>query len=154
MTFVLRTDRPADRLRDYYQPISQFTKCEYTLDCIDCHTRTEAMGDGDIHSSKKEIQYIRCQTCHGTPSELPIAKTLTDPNDIAFHQARLNPVVELKLGDTVLVTDKGEPLWNAGAAGWLLRAGGQGHGTTVQVSPRAGIRLHPGSHSAGLAVLS
>jgi hypothetical protein len=115
MTFVQRADQPADRLHNYYQPIAQFTKCEYTLDCVDCHTRAEAMGDGDIHSNKKEIQYIRCQTCHGTPVQLPQTKTLTDPNDIAFRLALLNPVVNLKVGDTILVTDKGEPLWNTRA---------------------------------------
>ena len=112
MTFVQRTDQPTDRLHNYYQPIAQFTKCEYTLDCIDCHTRTEAMGDGHIYSSKKDIQYIQCKTCHGTPTQLPRSKTLTDPNDIAFRLAGLNPVVNLQLGDTILVTDKGEPLWN------------------------------------------
>jgi hypothetical protein len=112
MTFVQRSDVPADRLHNYYQPIAQFTKCEYTLDCIDCHTRAEAMGDGDIHSNKKDIQYIQCQTCHGTPTQLPQTKTLTDPNDIAFRLAQLNPVVDLKIGSTVLATDKGEPLWN------------------------------------------
>ena len=112
MTFVARTDLPTDRLHAYYQPIAQFTKCEYTLDCIDCHTRTEAMGDGSLYSSKKAIQYIQCLTCHGTPTQLPLTRILTDPNDIAFRQAFLNPVVDLKLGDTVLVTSKGEPLWN------------------------------------------
>lgn len=115
MTFVPRTDQPVDRLHDYYQPISQFTKCEYTLDCVDCHTRTEVMGDGDIHSNKKDIQYIQCQTCHGTPTQLPLSRTLTDPNDIAFRQAQLDPILDLKLGDTVLVTGKGEPLWNTRA---------------------------------------
>ncbi len=112
MTFVERTDQPTDRLHNYYQPIAQFTKCEYTLDCTDCHTRTEAMGDGQIYSKKTDIQYIQCQTCHGTPTQLPLTKTLTDPNDIAFRLAGLNPVVNLQLGDTILVTDKGEPLWN------------------------------------------
>ncbi len=112
MTFVPRADQATDRLEAYYQPIAQFTKCEYTLDCVDCHTRTEAMGDGDIQSSKTEIQYIQCKTCHGTPQQLPLTKTLTDPNDIAFRLAQLNPVVTLKLGDRILVTDKGEPLWN------------------------------------------
>ena len=112
MTFVERTDQLTDRLHNYYQPIAQFTQCEYTLDCIDCHTRTEAMGDGDIHSSMKDIQYIQCKTCHGTPTQLPLTKTLTDPNDIAFRLAQLNPVVSLQIGDTILTTDKGEPLWN------------------------------------------
>ena len=112
MIFEPRTDQPTDRLHDYYQPIAQFTRCEWTLDCLDCHTRTEAMGDGSLYGSKFDIQYIRCKTCHGTLTELPQTITLTDPNDIAFRQALLNPVVDLKLGDTVLVTEKGEPLWN------------------------------------------
>ena len=112
MTFIERSDHPTDRLHDYYQPIAQFTKCEYTLDCVDCHTRDEAMGDGDIHANQKDIQYIQCKTCHGTPTELPLTKTITDPNDIVFRLAMLNPVLELKVGDTVLVTEKGEPLWN------------------------------------------
>ena len=112
MVFQPRTDTPSDRLHNYYQPIAQFTKCEYTLDCVDCHTRIEAMGDGSLYSSKFDIQYIRCKTCHGTPSELPRTIPLNDPNDIAFRQALLNPVLDLKVGDSVLVTDKGEPLWN------------------------------------------
>ncbi len=70
------------------------------------------MGDGDIHSSEADIQYIQCKTCHGTPTQLPLTKILTDPNDIAFRQALLNPVVDLQLGDTVIVTDKGEAMWN------------------------------------------
>ncbi len=112
MSFVERDDNPTDRLHAYYQPIAQFTKCEYTLDCVDCHTRIEAMGDGDLHSSKKDIQYIQCKTCHGTLTELPKAITLTDPNDLAFRLALLNPVLDLQLGDTILVTEQGEPLWN------------------------------------------
>ncbi|MFZ5858705.1 MAG: multiheme c-type cytochrome [Chloroflexota bacterium] len=112
MTFTERTDHPTRRIDNYYQPIAQFTQCEYTLDCIDCHTRNEAMGDGDIHADQKSIEYVQCKTCHGTLDELPRSKTLTDPNDIAFTLAFLNPVIDLKLGDMILVTEKGEPLWN------------------------------------------
>ncbi|MCB9134545.1 MAG: hypothetical protein H6636_03905 [Anaerolineales bacterium] len=112
MTFVERTDDPLQRIDDYYQPIAQFTQCEYTLDCVDCHTRGEVMGDGDIHSSQAEIEYVQCKTCHGTLTELPLTKTLTDPDDLAFTLAFLNPVVDLTLGDTILVTEQGEPLWN------------------------------------------
>jgi len=112
MSFVPRSDHSTSRLSDYYQPIAQFTRCEWTLDCVDCHTRTEVMGDGSLYSNKKDIQYIQCRTCHGTLTELPKTKTLTDPNHLAFRLAFLNPVIDLKLGDTVLVTEKGEPLWN------------------------------------------
>jgi hypothetical protein len=112
MKFVSRSDHPTDRLRDYYQPIAQFVQCEYTLDCIDCHTRIEAMGDGDIHSSKKDIQYVQCKTCHGTLTDLPATMTLTEENDVAFRLAQLNPIVELNVGDQVLATEQGEALWN------------------------------------------
>jgi hypothetical protein len=121
MQFHPRQDAPTDRLHDYYQPIAEFTRCEYTLDCADCHTRQEVMGDGHVYSSKKEIQYVRCKTCHGTPDALPLTHTITDENDIALRLAFLNPVIDLKVGDTILMTDKGEPLWNIrvlpGAAG-------------------------------------
>ncbi len=120
MSFVERSDEPTQRpstgsgrrIDDYYQPIAQFTQCEYTLDCIDCHTRSEAMGDGDIHANQSEMEYVQCKTCHGTLTELPQTQTLSDPGDIAFRLAQLNPVVDLQLGDTILVTEQGEPLWN------------------------------------------
>ena len=113
MTFEERTDQPADRLHDYYQPIAQFVRCEWTLDCIDCHTRLEAMGDGDLYGSKLDIQYTQCRTCHGTLDELPLTRTITSLDDLALRQAFLNPVLDLKVGDTILVTEKGEALWNA-----------------------------------------
>jgi hypothetical protein len=112
MQFVPRADHPGSRIEDYYQPIAQFVRCEWTLDCSDCHTRREAMGDGYLYSSQKEIQYVRCYTCHGTLDELPLTYTIRDPNDLALRMAFLNPVIDLKVGDTILVTEKGEPLWN------------------------------------------
>jgi len=112
MTFNPRTDQPADRLHDYYQPIAQFTLCEYELDCVDCHTSGEAMGDGALHPDQASAQYVECRTCHGTLAEPPLTRTLSDPNDIALRLARLNPTVPLALGDTIVVTAKGEPLWS------------------------------------------
>lgn len=115
MQFLPRTDqrlRSADRLHDYYQPIAQFVRCEWTLDCIDCHPRLEAMGDGDLYSSQKEIQYIQCRTCHGTLDELPLTRRITSADDLALRLARLNPVIDLRPGDVIIVTERGEALWN------------------------------------------
>jgi hypothetical protein len=112
MQFHPREDTPTDRLQDYYQPIAEFTRCEWTLDCVDCHTRQEAMGDGHIYNHKKEIQYVRCYTCHGTLDSLPLAYTIIEADDLALRLAFLNPVIDLKVGDTILMTDKGEPMWN------------------------------------------
>ncbi len=112
MQFHPREDQYTGRLHEYYQPIAQFVRCEYTLDCIDCHTQSEAMGDGDLHSSQAEIQYIQCNTCHGTMASLPREYIITNENDRALQLASLNPVIDLGVGDTILMTEKGEPLWN------------------------------------------
>jgi hypothetical protein len=112
MHFQERTDQPSNRLADYYQPIAQFTRCEWTLDCVDCHTRQEAMGDGHIYSNQKEAEYVRCYTCHGTLREPPLTRTIRDPNDIALRLAFVNPQFDLQVGDTIIVTERGEPLWN------------------------------------------
>ncbi len=130
MHFQARSDQPTNRLDDYYQPIAQFVRCEWTLDCIDCHTRQEAMGDGHIYSSQKEAEYVRCYTCHGTLDELPLTRTISDPNDLALRLAFVNPQFDLQVGDTIIITDRGEPLWNTrrlpdGSYELLAKASGQ-----------------------------
>jgi hypothetical protein len=116
ISFVHRRDQPTNRFEDYYQPIAQFVRCEWTLDCIDCHTRIEAMGNGDIQSSKKDIQYIQCSTCHGTIETLPQTRRVLGLDDLAMKLAFLNRQADaewdLLPGETILVTSQGEPLWN------------------------------------------
>jgi hypothetical protein len=112
MSFVPRPDTPTDRLHDYYQPITQFTRCEYELDCLDCHTRTEAMGDGYLYNNQKEQQYVQCKTCHGDLDSPPLTRAIRNEADIALRMAYLNPDIPLQIGDTIVVTVKGEQLWN------------------------------------------
>ncbi|MBN2548551.1 MAG: hypothetical protein JXB15_05320 [Anaerolineales bacterium] len=100
-----------DQSSDIYPPGTQFARCEWTLDCIDCHTRLESMGDGDLHSSQAEFQYVQCRTCHGTLTQLPRTRVLSTKDEVAYRLAFLNPVIEVAPGDTILVTDKGELLW-------------------------------------------
>jgi hypothetical protein len=110
--FVPRSDHPTDRKNDYYQPIAQFTRCEYELDCVDCHTREEAMGDGHLYNNQGEQQYVQCKSCHGTLTEPPRTKTITSNVDIALRQVFLNPVIDLQVGDRVVETERNEELWN------------------------------------------
>jgi hypothetical protein len=116
MAFDERTDLPAPgaaqatRLQEYYQPIGKFTLCEWELDCVDCHTGDEAMGDGHIYGSQADAQYVQCRTCHGTTTELPQVARITDPNDVALRRAKVNGNYTLQVGDQVVVTDKGEKL--------------------------------------------
>jgi hypothetical protein len=36
------------------------------MQCIDCHTARDAMGDGDLHATMDHAVEIECTTCHGT----------------------------------------------------------------------------------------
>lgn len=40
---------------------------ERGLHCIDCHTRREVMGDGNIYGHMDQATKIECRTCHGMP---------------------------------------------------------------------------------------
>ncbi|MCI0476365.1 MAG: hypothetical protein L0Y55_08960 [Anaerolineales bacterium] len=126
MTFDWRDDLPpvarplpaqmppeGRRLIEYYQPIGDFTKCEYELNCVDCHTAQEAMGDSHIYGSKKDAASIQCQTCHGTPTTKPTTTAIREPNELAMRRARINGHPEfLKVGDRVIETARGELLWS------------------------------------------
>ncbi len=120
MTFVPRSDIPASqpltgqakRLHDYYQPIGEFTQCEWELDCIDCHTSLEIMGDGVLHNNRSEAQYVQCSTCHGTLDSPPLEHTVQYESELAMTRANLNPLVDLQVGDLILKTSRNEPLYN------------------------------------------
>ena len=43
------------------------------LDCIDCHTSTEVMGDGSAHGRESDQLRVTCEDCHARPgSGLPV----------------------------------------------------------------------------------
>jgi hypothetical protein len=39
------------------------------MHCIDCHTRDEVMGDGNLYGHMDQATKIDCRHCHGTPTE-------------------------------------------------------------------------------------
>ena len=55
-----------DRLSDYYLPSEIFARCEVSLDCIDCYTRQDVMGDDQLHTSQYDAVHLQCLECHGT----------------------------------------------------------------------------------------
>jgi hypothetical protein len=101
------------RLIEYYQPLASFSRCEYELNCVDCHTSGEVMGDGHIYGAKKDVQYVECLTCHGTKDELPPVVRLSDPEDLGLRQARIAGREDwLAVGDAVIETKRGERMWS------------------------------------------
>jgi hypothetical protein len=106
------TDPKADRFKAYYIPQAQFARCEVELECIDCHTRSEVMGDGHLTGNKAALQRVRCKTCHGTSQTLPRFVTLAKGEEEAFWLIRSyrEGFPRLELGDRVILTEPGEPL--------------------------------------------
>ncbi|TGE38837.1 hypothetical protein E4K67_05010 [Desulfosporosinus fructosivorans] len=101
----------SDRLSDYYLPGELFARCEVSLDCIDCHTRQDVMGDGEFYTSQHDAVHIQCLDCHGTKEKLPLTKKVEKPEDLMFEENITNPQFpELKTGDEILMTAKGEEL--------------------------------------------
>jgi len=99
------------RWQNVYSPGLVFTKCEVNLDCVDCHTRQETMGDGDLYYSEWKALKIQCRDCHGSTVSKPIEWEITDKSDMAWVEARINPAFpSLEMGDVILKTAKGEEL--------------------------------------------
>ena len=103
---------PQRRLQEYYQPIGEFTLCEWLLDCIDCHTAGQVMGDGHIYGKMKDSQSTRCLTCHGTLTATAPVAPVTDKDDPAIRQARVSGQYQVSVGDLLAVTEKGELMPN------------------------------------------
>lgn len=124
MSFTLRSDMTKvisdwkagdthwlDRVQDYYLPGEIFARCEVSLDCIDCHTRQDVMGDNKLHTSQYDAVHLQCQDCHGTKATLPKTKRITDPQDLAFEEQITNSKFpKLQIGDEILITGKGEEM--------------------------------------------
>jgi len=151
MTFTPRPDLPpagpplsemmpteGRRLVEYYQPIGQFTLCEWELDCADCHTQAEVMGDGHFWPDQKTMQYIQCRTCHGTLTEPPTTVEITDAEDPALRLARLNDHYSLGMGDVVISTARGEKMGSVQLRGEQLVQFSQVDGQEYVVPPVMG----------------
>ncbi len=82
-----------------------FTKAN--MDCIDCHTATGLMGDGQVHDHMEDQVDITCEACHH-PKFSEADKT------IAFvgRMTSLNEKIPSLNGTSVAITRKGTPLYN------------------------------------------
>jgi hypothetical protein len=117
MQFLKRTDLATDdiepnspesmRRKEYYHPMTLYAKCELTLDCLDCHTHNEIMGNGDIFPDKKTAVETRCLDCHGTIESEPASDIIESPDQSDAFIAGKNPYITSEAGDVVAVTKKG-----------------------------------------------
>lgn len=81
---------------------------ERGMDCIDCHTANELMGEGGMVAHKRDQVRIRCEDCHTTRFASAPREAL--PPETA-QQLRLRGWV-LAPGECLVTTPRGEPLSN------------------------------------------
>ena len=95
----------------------------YGMDCIDCHTQTELMGDGYAYENMYNQLEVSCETCHGDGKNLPVSAPRSRENEANLKtRAAYRSVIPEHM--EVVLTDKGRPMSNAvkdGGGYWLLR---------------------------------
>lgn len=58
------------------------------MECIDCHTSRDVMGDGYLYRNMYQQTEIRCEDCHGSPTQLPQYRELSGEHDEALRESR------------------------------------------------------------------
>lgn len=81
------------------------------MDCIDCHTSRDIMGDGYAYENMYRQTEIRCQDCHGNGTERPAAQEIARENDEAVRESK-NYQYKMRPGMQMLLTAKGRKYSN------------------------------------------
>jgi hypothetical protein len=105
-----------------------FTRCELELDCIDCHTDSEVMGDGYLYSDQRGQQRIRCDTCHGTLERPPVLRELSGEEPPKVQ--RIMRGYGREPGEAALFSEEGEILPHVRREGGRLVLTGKATGKT------------------------
>jgi hypothetical protein len=79
---------------------------EYGMDCIDCHTSRDMMGDGYLYENMFQQLEVTCEDCHGTENELPKTAKITKESDSPLRESR-HYAVKANFGDEMVLTSKG-----------------------------------------------
>lgn len=82
------------------------------MECIDCHTAFDVMGDGNIYSRQHQAVEVRCETCHGTETHYPETAVIEDASDPAVRWSRHYPGFDNKAGDAMVLTAHGNKMSN------------------------------------------
>ncbi len=81
------------------------------MECIDCHTSRDVMGDGYSYGNLDEQVEIRCEDCHGSPRTPPRAAEIVRENDEALRESR-SYRVPARPGMRMVLTAKGRKFSN------------------------------------------
>ncbi len=80
------------------------------MECIDCHTSRDVMGDGYAYRNMYHQTEIRCEDCHGG-ADVPRYREITRENDEAVRESK-GYRIQMRPGMRMIVTAKGRPYSN------------------------------------------
>jgi len=81
------------------------------MECIDCHTSRDVMGDGFAYRNMYLQTEVTCEDCHGSPAELPRYREITRENDEALRESK-NYKRPASFGMKMIQTSKGRSYSN------------------------------------------
>ena len=82
------------------------------LDCVDCHTQFDIMGDGNIYSKQHQAVEVRCETCHGDADTRPLIAQIKNPMDRVIRLARSYAGWSNSVGDWMVLSSRNQKLSN------------------------------------------
>ncbi|WP_054696573.1 selenite/tellurite reduction operon c-type cytochrome ExtM [Geotalea toluenoxydans] len=80
------------------------------MDCIDCHTSRDVMGDGYAYENMYQQTEISCEDCHGGASR-PRWQTISRESDAALRESK-SYRMQMRHGMHMVLTAKGRPYSN------------------------------------------
>lgn len=81
------------------------------MECIDCHTSREIMGDGYSYRNMYQQTEVRCEDCHGGAQRRPLTARIVRENDEVLRESRNYPQPYL-IGSEMVLTAKGRSYSN------------------------------------------
>jgi hypothetical protein len=81
------------------------------MECIDCHTSRDVMGDGYAYENMYLQTEITCEDCHGSATEAPRHAEVVRENEEPLRESR-SYKRQVKMGDQLVLTAKGRKYSN------------------------------------------
>jgi hypothetical protein len=91
--------------------ISPDVHCAAGMECIDCHTSRDVMGDGFTYRTMYQQTEIACQDCHGDGREVPRYREITRENEETLRESK-NYKRPMTSGMRMIQTAKGRSYSN------------------------------------------
>ena len=85
---------------------------ERGMDCTDCHTQFDIMGDGNLYSKQHEAVEIRCETCHGNSRTYPLVSQVKNSEDSAIRVSKHYKSDPNRVDDWMVVSARNRKMTN------------------------------------------